>query len=99
MIQKIIGIILLFAIILIPPYVWFRRNRHIRPESIIDALHSRYEGISFISIDHRTARSKFLGIDRDVYRGRLHMNSRRGKARYQFTADAYTGEIMETTEL
>ncbi|MFC3418439.1 PepSY domain-containing protein [Salinicoccus hispanicus] len=99
MLQKIIRITLLFAVMIVPAYILIRRNRHIQPESIIDALHRQYEGIAFISIDHRIARSKFLGLDRDVYKGRLHMKDRRGTTRYQFTADAYTGEIMETTEL
>lgn len=99
MIRKIIRTILLFAFVMVPAYVWFRRHRHVQPESIIGMLHRRYEGIAFISIDHRIDRSKFLGLDRDVYKGRLHMKDRNGTTRYQFTADAYTGEIMETTAL
>ncbi|GAB3061475.1 hypothetical protein ACFOU0_06360 [Salinicoccus sesuvii] len=99
MIQKIIRTILLLSLLIAPAFIWFKQNRHVQPESIISMLHKKYEDITFISIDHEIDRSKFLGLDRDVYKGRLHIKADNETARYQFTADAYTGEIMETTKL
>jgi predicted small secreted protein len=99
MLSKIVRALLISSVILLPVVVWFRLNRPIHPQTVIDRLYRQYEDISFVSIDYHANRNRFLGIEREVFTGRFHTQENTGKKRYKFTADAYTGEIMEATEL
>ncbi|WP_342387245.1 hypothetical protein [Salinicoccus bachuensis] len=99
MLSKTARLLLFASVILLPVCIWIRLNRHIHPQTVIDRLHRQYGDISFVSIDYHSNKNKFLGIDREVFTGRFHALTGDGKKRYQFTADAYTGEIMEATEL
>ena len=84
---------------LLPALVWIRMNKNVHPRAILAELRAQYDDITFISLDYSPSKKKFLGLERDVYTGRFHTGEGDSTRRYQFTADAYTGEMMEAVEL
>lgn len=84
---------------LLPAIVWIRMNKNAHPRAILAELHAQYDDITFISLDYNPSKKRFLGLERDVYTGRFHTGEGDSTKRYQFTADAYTGEMMEAVEL
>ncbi|WP_411842056.1 hypothetical protein [Salinicoccus sp. HZC-1] len=96
---KYIKILIAFLVISIPFFIWFKKHRPIHPQEIINQLHIQFENVSFISIDYQTSTRKLLGMNCEVYTGALHVKKAKDTERYQFIADAFTGEIIEITSL
>lgn len=97
--SKYIKILTAIFILTVPMLIWFRKHQPIHPRKIIRQLHIQFEEISFISIDYTTSTRKLLGMNCEVYTGVLHIRKDDAAEKYQFIADAFTGEIMEITSL
>ncbi|MFD2828976.1 hypothetical protein [Corticicoccus populi] len=93
--RQIFLVISLFA--LIPFLIWFKVFRTVDAQKIIDNLHLQFDKISFVSLDYQPGERQLLGMKSKVINGVVHVGEGSETAKYQFSADAYTGEIMEIT--
>lgn len=82
---------------LIPFLIWFKVFRTVDAQKIIDNLHLQFDKISFVSLDYQPDERRLLGMKSKVINGVIHVGEGKDTAKYQFVADAYTGEIMEIT--
>ena len=91
-------IFLLFTVITsVPALIWFFLYRTVDAQKVIDGLHLQFDDVSFISLDYQTDERNFLGMKSKVINGIVHVGEGEDVSKYQFMADAYTGEIMEIT--
>lgn len=97
--SKYFKVMIALGVFSIPLFIWFNMHRTVNPKTVINQLHTQFDHVSFISIDYRTSRRNLLGMDYVVYTGVLHVKKNTHTERYQFIADAYSGEIMEITPL
>ncbi|WP_020007468.1 hypothetical protein [Salinicoccus albus] len=97
--QRYFKILFALGVFSIPLFIWCNMHRTVHPKSVINQLHAQFDHVSFISIDYRTSKRNLLGMDYIVYTGVLHVNKDTYTEKYQFIADAYSGEIMEITLL
>ncbi len=97
--SKYIKITAMLFVVAIPMFLWFKKHQPIHPQEIIRQLHIQFDNVSFISIDYQTSTRKLLGMNCEVYTGLLHAKKDGDTERYQFIADAFTGEIIEITSL
>lgn len=97
--SKYFKVFIAFSVISIPVLIWLKKHQTIHPQEIIRQLHLQFDDVSFISIDYQTSTRKLLGMNCEVYMGILHVKKDGNIERYQFIADAFSGEIMEITSL
>lgn len=89
--------LLVSVITAIPFLIWFFLYRTVDAQKVIDGLHLQFDDVSFISLDYQTDERNLLGMKSKVINGIVHVGEGEETSKYQFTADAYTGEIMEIT--
>ncbi|MCD2137237.1 MULTISPECIES: hypothetical protein [Salinicoccus] len=89
--------LLLSVITTVPFLIWFFLYRTVDAQKVIDGLHLQFDDVSFISLDYHTDERNLLGMKSKVINGIVHVGEGEETSKYEFTADAYTGEIMEIT--
>ncbi|CAM3355875.1 hypothetical protein [Nosocomiicoccus ampullae] len=89
--------IVLSVVAIVPVILWVISRRTIDVDKVLDNLYLQFDGISFVSVDYNQSNSERFGQNPKVLHGVVHVEQGDDLQKYNFTANKYTGEIMEIT--
>ncbi|MDK6863224.1 MULTISPECIES: hypothetical protein [Nosocomiicoccus] len=89
--------IVLSVVTIVPVVLYVIARRTINVDKVLDNLYLQFDGISFVSVDYNNSNNESFGQDKKVLNGVVHVEQGDKLQKYNFTANKYTGEIMEIT--
>src|SRR5699024_9916604 len=89
--------IVLSAVAIVPVILWVISRRTIHVDKVLDNLYLQVDGICVVAVDYNQSKSERFGQSAKVLHGVVHVEQCDDLQKYNFTANKYTGEIMEIT--
>ncbi|ULG71352.1 hypothetical protein [Macrococcus brunensis] len=93
--MKLKSIIAGTTLLLIAGYFFSLRYQLKNPDKVLTEIKKQYSDIEGAYIDYTPENYKKLGLETTIYRGGIITAAKE----YDFIADAYSGELIDTTEI
>ncbi|TDM04572.1 hypothetical protein [Macrococcus carouselicus] len=89
------SIIAVLSLLLLAGYFFALRYQLKSPNKVLTAIKAHFNHVEAAFIDYTPENYKKLGLETMIYRGGITT----ADGEFEFIADAYSGELLDTTEI